>query len=117
LSALPANSANGLEAGDQYRANAALQYRLATPTLKNTLTHYKIWLFTPGSGVMMGASGWSLFHLNRTCPTDPEKAKACAQAHRWNTRIFSLSAGIWLLGFAAAYLALPLLTVYDRLAG
>lgn len=105
-----------MEAGDQYRANAALQHRLATPTLKNTLAHYKIWLFT-GSGVMMAASGWSLFRPNRTCPADPEKAKACAQAHRWNTCIFSVSADVRLMGFTAAYLSLPLLTLYDRLAG
>jgi len=81
-----------------------------------TLAHYKLWLFT-GSGMMMVAAGWALFRPNRTCPADPEKAKACAQTHRWNTRIFSISAGIWLIGFTAAYLALPFLTLYDNLFG
>ncbi|MBL4618768.1 MAG: hypothetical protein JKX88_01560 [Marinicaulis sp.] len=80
------------------------------------LAHYKIWLFA-GSGVMMVAAGWALFRPNRTCPADSVKAKACAQAHRWNTRIFSVSLGIWLIGFAAAYLALPLLTLYDNFIG
>jgi len=80
------------------------------------LAHYKIWLFA-GSGVMMVAAGWALFRPNRTCPADSAKAKACAQAHRWNTRIFSVSLGIWLIGFAAAYLALPLLTLYDNFIG
>jgi hypothetical protein len=78
-----------------------------------TLAHFKIWLFT-GSGVMMVAAGWYLYRPNRTCPIDPVKAEACAQAHRWNTRIFSVSVGIWLIGFSAAYMALPLLTQYDN---
>ena len=81
-----------------------------------TLAHYKIWLFA-GSGAMMVIAGWSLYRPNRACPADPVKAQACAEAHRWNTRIFSISAGIWLIGFTTAYLSMPLLTLYDRLMG
>jgi copper chaperone CopZ len=65
-----------------------------------TLAHYKGWMFT-GSGAVLMLTGWLLFRSGRTCPADPE-------AHRWNVRFFWASTVIWALGFAAAYLVLPI---------
>ncbi len=63
---------------------------------------------------MLILSGFLLYRPGRTCPTDPDLAAKCETAHRWNKRIFKLSVVIWTTGFAAAFLALPLLELYDR---
>jgi hypothetical protein len=78
------------------------------------LAHHKVWLFA-GSGAMLTAAGWALLRPGRACPADPDLAAKCAAAHRRNTRLFALSIAIWALGFAAAYLSLPLLDLYERL--
>lgn len=78
-----------------------------------TLAQQKAWIFAASGGVLM-LSAWLLFRPGRACPTDPELAQQCDRAHRWNTRLFWVSAGVWVAGFAAAYAALP---VYTWLAG
>jgi len=78
------------------------------------LAHYKAWLFA-GSGVMLALAGAALFRPGRTCPTDPILAAKCETADRWNRRLLTASAGIWAVGFAAAYLSLPLLGLYEKL--
>jgi len=35
-------------------------------------------------------------------------ATRCERSGRWNRRLLSISAGVWLVGFFAAYVALPL---------
>ncbi len=77
-----------------------------------TLAQYKSWMFA-GSGAVLIFTGWLLFRSGRTCPADPELAQLCDRAYRWNTRFFWSSVVIWVVGFAAAYLALP---VYSWLA-
>jgi hypothetical protein len=72
-----------------------------------TLAQYKGWMFT-GSGVVLISTGWLLFRSGRACPADPELARLCDRAHRWNTRFFWSSVVLWVIGFAAAYLALPM---------
>ncbi len=72
-----------------------------------TLAQYKGWMFT-GSGAVLLLTGWLLFRSGRACPADPELAQLCDRAYRWNTRFFWASVVIWALGFAAAYLALPI---------
>ncbi len=72
-----------------------------------TLAQYKGWMFT-GSGAVMLLTAWLLFRSGRVCPSDPGLAQLCERAHRWNTRFYWASVFIWLLGFAAAYLALPI---------
>ncbi len=72
-----------------------------------TLTHYKIWVFA-FSGLMLLVSGWLMFRPGRACPTDPELGQACNTAFKWNKRIYWTSVTIWLFGFSAAYLLLPL---------
>ena len=60
------------------------------------------------SGTLIGGAAWALFRPGRYCPTDPQLAAKCGSAHRWNTRILFTSVVIWLISFAAAYLALPI---------
>lgn len=71
-----------------------------------TLSHYKIWVFL-FSGSMLLLSGWLMFRASRSCPIEPELAKACGSAHKWNKRIYWSSVTIWGIGFIAAFLALP----------
>ena len=72
-----------------------------------TLAQYKTWMFT-GSGAVLMLTAWLLFRPGRACPTNPDLAEQCERAHRWNTGFFRASIVIWVLGFAAAYLALPI---------
>jgi len=71
------------------------------------LSQNKIWVFA-FSGIMLTVSGWLLFRPGRSCTTDKELARACNAAHRWNKRIYWGSIAIWVIGFFAAFLALPL---------
>ncbi len=71
------------------------------------LAQHKIWLFA-GSGLLLAASAWAIWRPGRACPADPELAELCARADRWNRRWFKVAAVLWTIGFAAAYLSLPL---------
>ena len=71
-----------------------------------TLAQYKAWMFAGSGGVLLLAA-WLLFRPGRACPADPDLAEQCEKAHRWNTRLYWVSVGIWVAGFGAAYLALP----------
>jgi hypothetical protein len=71
-----------------------------------TMAQYKAWMFA-GSGGVLVLAAWLLFRSGRACPTDPVLAEQCDKAHRWNTRFYWVSVGIWVAGFGAAYLALP----------
>ncbi len=72
-----------------------------------TLTQYKIWVFA-FSGSMLAISGWLMFRPGRACPADIALAKACSTAYKWNKRIYWTSVIIWVIGFSAAYLLLPI---------
>ncbi len=72
-----------------------------------TLSQHKIWVFA-FSGIMLGLSGWLLYRPGRSCPSDPELGALCEKTQLWNRRIYWTSAAIWIIGFFAAYLALPL---------
>jgi len=71
------------------------------------LSQYKIWVFL-FSGLMLLLSGWLMFRPGRACPIEPELARACGTAHKWNKRIYWSSTIIWSIGFTAAFLALPI---------
>ncbi len=71
-----------------------------------TLAKYKAWMFGASGGVL-ALSAWLLFRSGRTCPADPDLAEQCETAYRWNVRLLWVSVGIWVIGFVAAYLALP----------
>lgn len=76
-----------------------------------TLAQYKTWMFAASAAVLVLIARL-LFRSGRACPANLILAEQCEKAHRWNTRIFWISVGIWLVGFDAAYLALP---IYSRL--
>jgi hypothetical protein len=71
------------------------------------LSQYKVWMFSV-SGLLIALAAWSVYRPGRSCPTDPELAAACQLADKWNKRFIALSAGMWLIGFLAAY-GLPVL--------
>ena len=72
-----------------------------------TLAQYKAWMFAGSGGVLLLAA-WLLFRPGRACPADPVLAEQCEKAQRWNKRFYWVSVGIWVAGFGAAYLALPI---------
>lgn len=72
-----------------------------------TLSEQKAWLFG-GAALLMGATAWSLWRPGRACPADPVLAARCERSTRWNRRLLAVSAGVWMVGLFAAYLALPL---------
>lgn len=72
-----------------------------------TLSQHKIWVFS-FSGIMLGVSGWLLYRSGRSCPSDPGLGALCEKANVWNRRIYWTSVTIWVIGFFAAYIALPL---------
>src|SRR5579863_9644694 len=67
-----------------------------------TLSHYKIWTFTI-SGAFLALTAWVIYRPGRACPTDPELARLCRKADRWNRWVFWLTVGVYCVGFFAAY--------------
>ena len=60
------------------------------------------------TALILVLASWALFRPGRACPTDPEMAKACTSAHKWNRRLLWVSIVFWCAGFFAAYLLLPI---------
>ncbi len=81
-----------------------------------TLAHHKLWLFS-GSALLLALAAWALYRPGRACPTDPVLVAQCESADRWNRRLFIIAAGLWVVGFTAAYLSLPLLGFYEKITG
>ncbi|MEO1889877.1 MAG: hypothetical protein ABGX33_08165 [Cycloclasticus sp.] len=71
------------------------------------LSEHKNWIFLI-SALVLTASGWSLFHSGRQCPTDPAEAANCARIYKLNQRMLYASICIWSVGFFTAFLLLPL---------
>ncbi len=59
------------------------------------------------SGIVLLLAAWALYRPGRACPVDPELARACASAHRWNSRFLWGSVLVWCIGAFTAF-ALPL---------
>ena len=72
-----------------------------------TLAQYKTWMFL-SSAAVLALTGWLLYRPGRACPADPDLAEQCEKAHQWNLRFFWVAAAVWMVGVAAAYLALPI---------
>lgn len=70
------------------------------------LSAHKEWIFA-GSGFALAGAAFLLYRPGRVCPTEPRLAALCARADRWNRAVLAVSAVIWLIGFAAAFLWLP----------
>ena len=71
------------------------------------------WMFTV-SGVLLTVAAGVTWHSGQHCPTDPVLAQQCLRVRRWNIRILWVSLIIWLIGFVAAYLALPVRMYLDQ---
>lgn len=71
------------------------------------LSRHKAWVFA-GSGALLAGAGWLLYRPGRACPADPVLARRCERADRLNRVMLWVSISLWTLGFAAAYLLLPL---------
>lgn len=72
-----------------------------------TLAAYQPWMFSI-SALLLGTTAWVLWKRPRQCPSDPALAERCAQAQAWSRRVFWVAAVVWLAGFTAAYLLLPI---------
>ncbi len=71
-----------------------------------TLSEYKLAMFVV-SGLFLALAAWFVWRP-QACPADPGLAARCAAANVWGKRVLWVAAGLWLTGFAAAYLLLPL---------
>lgn len=71
------------------------------------LSEYHGWMFGV-SAAILGMTAWLLWGRQSQCPVEPVLAARCQRARRWNRRIFWSAAVVWLVGFSAAYLLLPL---------
>ncbi len=67
---------------------------------------HKAWTFGI-TALILALAAWALYRPNRTCPADPELARACNSAHKWNVGLFWVSGVLWGVSFFAAYLLLP----------
>ncbi len=74
---------------------------------------HKNWMFTI-SGVLLAAAAGLTWRSGQHCPTDPFLAQQCQRMQRWNKRVLWVSMIVWLLGFVAAYLALPVRMYLDQ---
>lgn len=60
------------------------------------------------SGFMLLLAAFMMYRKGRSCPVDTELGQLCHKTQRWNRRIYWFSVALWLIGFFAAFLALPL---------
>ena len=74
---------------------------------------HKTWMFAI-SGVLLTAAAGLTWRSGQHCPTDPVLAQQCQRMQRWNKRVLWVSMIIWLIGFVAAYLTLPLRMYLDQ---
>jgi len=71
------------------------------------LAEHKVWTFGL-SALFLVFLAWLIYRPNQSCPSDVQLARYCAGSKKWNKRIFLLSVIIWIIGFFASYLLLPL---------
>jgi len=76
-----------------------------------TLAEYELWMFT-GSAVILAIAAGVLWLRPQECPNDPLLAQRCAQARIWNRRVFWVAAAVWMVGFTAAFLLLPMRNLF-----
>lgn len=72
----------------------------------SSLANYKIWIFLFSGGLLL-ISAWQLYTTRNLCPADPKLAASCKRIKKWSTRLFVGAALLWVIGFIAAYIALP----------
>lgn len=72
-----------------------------------TMAQHKSWMFS-ASGAVLALAAWLLYRPGRSCPADPQLIQQCEKTHRWNIRFFWIAIVTWWVGFASAYLTLPI---------
>ena len=72
----------------------------------SSLAEYKIWIFMVSGGLLL-LSAWQLYATRNTCPADPKLAVACAHIKKVTVSLFIVAGVFWVVGFIAAYIALP----------
>jgi len=72
-----------------------------------TLSQYKAWIFML-SGSLLAGSAWLMWRNRGQCPVEPDLTELCQRTRLLNRRIWLFAVVIWLTGFTAAYLALPI---------
>ncbi len=75
---------------------------------------HKNWMFAI-SGVLLVAAAGLTWRSGQHCPSDPLLAQQCQRMQLWNKRILWVSVIVWVFGFVAAYLALPVRMYLDQL--
>lgn len=70
-------------------------------------SRFKPWTFTVSrAGLLLTA--WLIHRPGRARPADPQLARLCRRAARWNRGVFWFAAAVYAVGFFFAYLFLPL---------
>jgi hypothetical protein len=77
-----------------------------------TLSQHKTWIFSV-SALALALAGWALYRPGRSCPADPELARACAAADRWSRRVWWAAVLLWCGAAFVAYLLLPLRLAFE----
>lgn len=72
-----------------------------------TLSQQKLWIFSAAALALIVA-GVLLYRPGRSCPADPELARACARIDRVSRAVWWLSVAVWLLAAFFAFAWLPL---------
>lgn len=73
----------------------------------SSLADYKFWTFMVSGGLLLFAA-WQLYATRNTCPADPKLVAACARIKKITTKLLIIASVIWMIGFIAAYIALPI---------
>ena len=74
---------------------------------------HKGWMFAI-SGLLLAIAAGLTWRSAQHCPADPVLAQQCQRTQRWNKRVLWVSMVVWLIGFVAAYLALPVRMYFDQ---
>ena len=94
-------------------AGAALAGITKQFPLLTVLGTHKNWMFAT-SGVLLTVAAGLTWRSGQHCPADPVLAQRCERVRQWNKRILWVSMTVWVIGFVAAYLALPVRMYLDQ---
>ena len=72
------------------------------------LSENKIWIFLM-SGSLLVVSALLMRRAKGMCPSDSAAASRCQHVKLWNQRLWFIAATIWIIGFVASYIALPVM--------
>ncbi len=84
-------------------SSVVVALNLEWPFLSN-FAEDKLWIFLLSGGLLLG---WQLNSSRNLCPADPKLAASCKRIKKWSTRLFIGAICVWVIGFIAAYITLP----------